>query len=79
MATVDSVKRGIMPRSPRSFVVSLAALMLSFCVASVAQAHRAAVVGRGDSIQAAVDAASPATRSWCSARTARTWRSRPTG
>jgi hypothetical protein len=48
-----------MARSPRSFVVSLAALMLIVASASEAQAHRATVVGPGDSIQAAVAAADP--------------------
>jgi nitrous oxidase accessory protein NosD len=48
-----------MPRSPRSLVFLLAAMFALLAWASVAQAHRAAVVGPGDSIQAAVDAAAP--------------------
>jgi hypothetical protein len=48
-----------MPRSPRSLVVSLAAMFALLAWASTARADRAAVVGPGDSIQAAVDAAEP--------------------
>jgi hypothetical protein len=48
-----------MPRSPRSLVVLLAAMLTVLVWASVAQADRVAVVGPGDSIQAAVDAAEP--------------------
>ena len=48
-----------MPRSPRSLLVLLAAMLTVLGWAGVAQAHRAAVVGPGDSIQAAVDAAGP--------------------
>lgn len=64
MTKVDAAKQVRVPRrvarSPRSLVVSLAALMLTLLVwAGGAQAHRAVVVGPGDSIQAAVDAADP--------------------
>ena len=48
-----------MPRSPRSLVVLLAAMLTVLMWASVAQARHAAVVGPGDSIQGAVDAAEP--------------------
>ena len=48
-----------MPRSPRSLVVLLAAMLTVLLWASVAQARHAAVVGPGDSIQGAVDAAEP--------------------
>ena len=44
--------------SPRSLVLTLAALAIAFlATAGPAQAHRATVVGPGQSIQAAVDAA----------------------
>jgi nitrous oxidase accessory protein NosD len=48
-----------MPRSPRSLLVLLAAMLTVLGWAGVAEAHRATVVGPGDSIQAAVDAAGP--------------------
>jgi nitrous oxidase accessory protein NosD len=48
-----------MPRSPRSVLVVLAAMFALLACASTAQAERATVVGPGDSIQAAVDAAEP--------------------
>jgi Right handed beta helix region len=48
-----------MPRSPRVLVVSLAAVLALLAWASVAHAQPATVVGPGDSIQAAVDAAAP--------------------
>jgi hypothetical protein len=48
-----------MPRSPRSLVVSLAATFALLAWPGAAQAHRPTVVGPGDSIQAAVDAALP--------------------
>jgi nitrous oxidase accessory protein NosD len=49
-----------MARSPKSLVLTLAALVIAFLVpAGTAQAHRTTVVGPGHSIQAAVDAANP--------------------
>jgi Right handed beta helix region len=48
-----------MPRSPRLLLVLLAAMFTVLGWAGVAQAHRTTVVGPGDSIQAAVDAARP--------------------
>jgi parallel beta-helix repeat protein len=49
-----------MARSPRSLVLTLAALVIALLVpAGAAQAHRTTVVGPGQSIQAAVDAADP--------------------
>src|SRR4051794_1129451 len=49
-----------MARSPRCIVVTLAALVLMLAEwPGAARADRATVVGRGESIQAAVDAASP--------------------
>src|SRR3954466_15732593 len=51
-----------MPRSPRFFVVVLAATVQLLAGAGAAQAHRPTVVGPGDSIQAAVDAAAPGDR-----------------
>jgi nitrous oxidase accessory protein NosD len=49
-----------MARSPRSLVLTLAAFVIPLmALAGPAQAHRATVVGPGQSIQAAVDAANP--------------------
>jgi nitrous oxidase accessory protein NosD len=48
-----------MPRSPRSLLVLLAAMFALLAWASTAKAERPTVVGPGDSIQAAVDAAEP--------------------
>ena len=49
-----------MARSPRSLALTLAGLVIAFLVsAGPAQAHRTTVVGPGQSIQAAVDAAEP--------------------
>src|SRR3954467_15700449 len=49
-----------MARSPRSVVVTLAALGLMLAGGpAAARADRATVVGRGESIQSAVDAADP--------------------
>ena len=48
-----------MPRSPRTLLVLLAAMLTVLGWAGVAQAHRATIVGPSDSIQAAVDAAAP--------------------
>jgi hypothetical protein len=49
-----------MARSTRSLAVAIAALTLMLVAGTgAAQAHRGTVVGPGDSIQAAVDAAQP--------------------
>jgi parallel beta-helix repeat protein len=49
-----------MARSPKSLILTLAALMIAFLVpADAAQAQSTTVVGPGQSIQAAVDAAHP--------------------
>jgi nitrous oxidase accessory protein NosD len=49
-----------MARSPKSLVLTLAALVIALFVPAVAaQAHRTTVVGPGQSIQTAVDAADP--------------------
>src|SRR5215217_1509413 len=49
-----------MARSPKSLVLTLAVLAIALLMsAGAAQAHRTSVVGPGQSIQAAVDAANP--------------------
>ena len=69
-----------MTRSPRSVVVALAALMgMLLAWPGAARADRATVVGRGESIQAAVDAADPGDTILVFGRTVRTSRSRRTG